>query len=66
MHECNVYLNYIMLQIALLIILLQDQWKKAKETNAKKAKDLPRTQKKLMTKPKELIINYHPSSSIII
>ncbi len=31
--------DYKLLQVALLIILLQDQWKKAKEANAKKAKE---------------------------
>ncbi len=33
------YNNIIIQQVALLIILLQDQWKKAKEANAKKAKE---------------------------
>ncbi len=31
--------KYYCVQVALLIILLQDQWKKAKETNAKDAKE---------------------------
>ncbi len=33
-----------MLQVALLIILLQDQWKKTKEANAKKAKESTKNQ----------------------
>ncbi len=37
--QTSMLLHILYIQVALLIILLQDQWKKAKEANAKKAKE---------------------------
>ncbi len=36
---CRIYSCITCIKVALLIILLQDQWKKAKEANAKKVKE---------------------------